>query len=59
MLTQKEVCESLGVSRTWLYNAEKQGIYPKGVRLTKRCVRFRADLHEAYLEGKKGASHEE
>ncbi|MEZ9233604.1 helix-turn-helix transcriptional regulator [Vibrio amylolyticus] len=50
-LTTKQVCESLGVGRTWLYNAEKQGRYPKGIRLTPRCVRYRADLHEQFVRG--------
>lgn len=50
-LTTKQVCELLGVGRTWLYNAEKQGRYPKGQRLTPRCVRYRADLHEQFVRG--------
>ncbi|WP_432463859.1 helix-turn-helix transcriptional regulator [Agarivorans sp. QJM3NY_33] len=51
LLSIKQVCSSLGVSRTWLYLAEKQGRYPQGVRLTPRCVRFRADLHEQFVRG--------
>jgi predicted DNA-binding transcriptional regulator AlpA len=51
LLTQKQVCESLGVGRTWLYRAEIEGRYPKGNRLTPRCVRYRADLHELFVKG--------
>ncbi|HDS1213304.1 helix-turn-helix transcriptional regulator [Shewanella algae] len=50
-LTVKQVCTSLGVSRTWLYLAERDGRYPSGIRLTSRCVRFRADLHEQFVNG--------
>ncbi len=50
-LNTKQVCESLGVGRTWLYIAEKKGRYPKGQRLTPRCVRYRADLHEQFVRG--------
>ncbi|QDZ89472.1 AlpA family phage regulatory protein [Shewanella decolorationis] len=50
-LTVKEICSSLGVSRTWLYLAERDGRYPAGIRLTPRCVRFRADLHEQFVNG--------
>ncbi|WP_412502995.1 helix-turn-helix transcriptional regulator [Shewanella chilikensis] len=50
-LTVKEICSSLGVSRTWLYLAERDGRYPSGIRLTPRCVRFRADLHEQFVNG--------
>lgn len=51
MLTQKQVCESLSVGRTWLWRAEAEGRYPKGVRYSKRCVRYRADLHEQFVNG--------
>ncbi len=51
LLTQKQICESLNVGRTWLHLAEKAGRYPKGIRLTKRCVRYRADLHEQFMLG--------
>ena len=51
LLTQKEVCESIRVGRTWLHRAEKEGRYPKGIRLTRRCVRYRADLHEQFING--------
>ncbi|WP_285163950.1 helix-turn-helix transcriptional regulator [Shewanella goraebulensis] len=54
MLTQKQVCESLGVGRTWLWRAEKEGRYPKGERLSKRCVRYRADLHTQFISGTLG-----
>jgi predicted DNA-binding transcriptional regulator AlpA len=52
MLTQKQVCESIGVGRTWLWRAERSGLYPKGIRYSKRCVRYRADLHEQFINGK-------
>lgn len=51
LLSVKQVCTSLGVSRTWLYLAERDGRYPAGIRLTSRCVRFRADLHELFVNG--------
>ncbi|RPA28064.1 hypothetical protein EGC78_16315 [Shewanella frigidimarina] len=51
MLTQKQVCESLKVGRTWLWRAESSGLYPKGKRYGKRCVRYRADLHEQFVNG--------
>lgn len=51
LLTTKQVYESLGVSRTWLYLAERDGRYPSGIRLTSRCVRYRTDLHEQYIKG--------
>ena len=60
LLSIKQVCSSLGVSRTWLYLAEKQGRYPQGVRLTSRCVRYRADLHEQFIrdEWAKGGAND-
>ncbi len=54
MLTQKQVCESIGVGGTWLWRAENSGLYPKGIRYSKRCVRYRADLHEQFISGKSG-----
>jgi predicted DNA-binding transcriptional regulator AlpA len=51
LLSVKQVCFSLGVSRTWLYLSDRDGRYPRGVRLTPRCVRFRADLHELFVRG--------
>ena len=51
LLTTKEVCASLKVGRTWLHRAEKEGRYPKGIRYGKRCLRYRADLHEKYIKG--------
>lgn len=51
LLSVKQVCTSLGVSRTWLYLAERDVRYPAGIRLTPRCVRFRADLHELFVNG--------
>lgn len=51
LLTVQQVCDSLSVSRTWLYLAERDRRYPAGVRLTPRCVRFRADLHEQFVRG--------
>ncbi|WP_169720197.1 AlpA family phage regulatory protein [Aliagarivorans taiwanensis] len=50
-LTNEQVRKDLGVSRTWLYLAEKEGRYPKGIRLTARCVRYRADLHQQFING--------
>lgn len=50
-LTQKQVCNSLKIGRTWLFLAERDGRYPKGIRLTARCVRYRADLHEQFVRG--------
>ncbi|OBT08050.1 hypothetical protein A9267_10005 [Shewanella sp. UCD-FRSSP16_17] len=51
LLTQKQVCESLNVGRTWLWRAETEGRYPKGTRYSKRCVRYHADLHEQFING--------
>jgi len=51
LLTTKEVCQLLKVGRTWLYRAEKEGRYPKGIRYGKRCVRYPADLHEQFMRG--------
>lgn len=51
LLTSKDVLADLQVGRVWLWKAEKEGRYPQGIRLTPRCVRFRADLHQAYLNG--------
>ncbi|EGT3628041.1 AlpA family phage regulatory protein [Morganella morganii] len=51
LLTIRQVCQSLNVGRTWLYLAERDGRYPRGIRLTRRCVRFRADLHEQFVNG--------
>jgi predicted DNA-binding transcriptional regulator AlpA len=60
MLTQKEVCESLGVGRTWLWRAEVNGLYPRGIRYTKRCVRYSARLHEQFVRGQlQGAANDE
>lgn len=46
LLSVKQVCASLNLSRSWLFLAEREGRYPKGVRLTPRCVRYRADLQD-------------
>jgi predicted DNA-binding transcriptional regulator AlpA len=51
LLSVKQVCSSLGVSRTWLFLREREGRYPQGLRLTPRCVRYRADLHEQFVRG--------
>ncbi|MGZ9897039.1 helix-turn-helix transcriptional regulator [Shewanella gaetbuli] len=51
LLTQKQVCDSLNVGRTWLWRAEKEGRYPRGKRYTQRCVRYSAALHEQFVNG--------
>lgn len=51
LLTVKQVCSSLNVSRTWLFLARRDGLYPQGVHLTSRCLRFRCDLHEQFVRG--------
>ena len=56
--SQKEICESLNVGRTWLWRAEKEGRYPKGIRYSKRCVRYRADLHEQFMNGEWEAAND-
>jgi predicted DNA-binding transcriptional regulator AlpA len=51
MYNSKEICASLDVGRTWLWRAERDGRYPKGIRFGKRCVRYRADQHELFING--------
>ena len=51
MLTVKEVCVSLRKGRTWLWKAERAGVYPPGERRNSRCVRYREDLHNQFKRG--------
>lgn len=51
LLNQKEVCQIVGLSRTFIYKLEKRGEFPKRVKLGVRRVAWRKSDIEKFIAG--------
>ena len=51
LLTMKEVVIFTGLSRASVYRRVRDGSFPKPVQVGPRCVRFRREEVENWLEG--------
>jgi len=51
LLTTSEVIQKLGISRSTLYRATKQGHYPQPVMLGTRSVRWRSKDIQFLVDG--------
>ncbi|WP_426615384.1 helix-turn-helix transcriptional regulator [Bradyrhizobium sp. McL0616] len=57
VLRAREVCKILGISRATLWRREREGLFPKSVRLTQSTVGwFERDIarHQAELRAQAG-----
>ena len=50
LLTVREVCERLSISRPTLYRKIDTGAIPKPVHIGNNCPRWRSDTLDAFLQ---------
>lgn len=50
MLRMPQLCGIVGLSRASIYNLVKAGTFPRQRRLSPRCVAWRADEVQAWLD---------
>ena len=55
IITSAELPYRVGQSLSWIYKAEKQGAFPRRVRLGKRGIGWRGDEVEAWLDSRERA----
>lgn len=51
LLKFESVCGLVGLSRTTLWRLEKVGAFPRRVKVTSRCVRWRLSEINAWIDG--------
>ncbi len=48
LLSQKQVCEALGIGRVTLWRLRRNNDFPRAIQVSTRRVAFRASEIEAY-----------
>ena len=50
LLTRREVEQTLGVGKSFIYRRMAEGLFPRPVRLGAQCVRWRPEDIEEYIK---------
>ncbi|MXY63807.1 MAG: AlpA family phage regulatory protein [Gammaproteobacteria bacterium] len=50
LLTRHQVLEITGISRPTLYSAIRAGLLPQPIKISKRCVRWKASELQAAID---------
>ena len=56
LMTSRQVCETLGVSRTTVYNLRRRGEFPEPIRGLGAHLRWRRSTVEAWLDAQEKAT---
>ncbi|MGE0627900.1 MAG: helix-turn-helix transcriptional regulator [Hyphomicrobiaceae bacterium] len=50
LIGPREVCKALGISQTTLWHWQRKGRFPRGVKLTRTKLVWRADHVQAWID---------